>query len=288
MRGNGISRCKGLAVAALSFALVGLPAGARAAPAAPADTAFCGALFSDYIFRGVTQSPRCAPPPTAEPVKLNSVGTLRKRAPSEPATLYSVGTLYHPFVALAVGGGRSKTNFDVEPPVNFNGTGFVFDINGGVLFNLPGTPISIGPRIGWQGSNISGSIENPPTGFLYDVRRSSTFYQEALLQFSINPGNSTRPPTMFPFVTASAGIAEFKLQFTGTSGAFQVTDSPANTGFTGTIGFGMPIYQTLPDGTLAVFTEARFIKTDAFVKLPGRFQTNYQSTSVTAGFRYQW
>jgi hypothetical protein len=94
---------------------------------------------------------------------------------------------------------------------------------------------------------------------------------------------------MFPFVTASAGVAEFNLQFTGTSGAFQVTDSPAITGFTGTIGFGLPIYQTLSDGTLAVFTEARFFShLEAFANLPLRFHSDYQSTNVTAGFRYRW
>lgn len=222
-------------------------------------------------------------------VKLYHVGTRYKPEPEVRQDIGSTIKPFHPFFALAVGGDRSKTNFDVEPPFGVNGSGFVFAISGGGLFDIPGTPTSVGARVGWLGGNTTGSIENPSTGFLYDVKRSSAFYQEALLQFSINPGNSTRPPTMFPFVTASAGIAEFKLQFHGTSGAFQVTDSPTITGFTGTIGFGIPIYQTLSDGTLAVFTEARIIKTDSFdIKLPSRFQSKYQSTNVTAGFRYRW
>ena len=53
---------------------------------------------------------------------------------------------------------------------------------------------------------------------------------------------------MLPFVAASAGIAEFNLKFTGTSGAFQVNDFPAIADSTGTIGFGLPIDQTLSDG----------------------------------------
>ena len=183
---------RGLLSRALSFALVGLPRSPSCAGGCPRRRRSVAPCFQ-IIFFGALHS-------------LRAVFHLRRLNPSNSIRLERYGSAHrrnlphsirlerftNPFVALAVGGGRSKTNFDVEPPVNFNGTGFVFDINGGVLFNLPGTPISNGPRIGWQGGNISGSVENPPTGFLYDVRRSSTFYQEALLQFSINPGNSTR------------------------------------------------------------------------------------------------
>jgi hypothetical protein len=220
--------------------------------------AFCSAISSDYNFRGITQSPRhCV----------------------------------HPYVSVGVGGGTSSTTFVVTPSFDVTGTSLIFDINAGLLIDIPGTIFSVGPRIGWLGGNVTGSTANQPAspGFLYDVKRVWAFYQEALVQVPINLGNSTRTPLMFPYVTASAGIAEVKLQFTGTSGAFQVTDSPTSTGFTGSIGFGIPIYQASPDGTLAFIAEARTIRTNSFdVTLPGRFKSNYQTNSVTAGFRYQW
>ncbi len=257
---SGLISKRGLAHIAtmLSVAIAGLTTGARAAPVTVSwDAPFCSTTSSGQLLRGHTQTLHCL----------------------------------HPFVDVTVGGGMSKTNYDVAPSFDVNGSGFIFGISGGVLVDIPGTIFSVGPRIGWQGGNMSGSIANPPASpsFLYDVKRTSTFYQEMLLQVPINLGNPTQQPNMFPFVAASAGIAEVKLQFNGTSGAFQVTDSPTSLGFTGTLGFGIPIYQSLPDGTLAVFTEARFIKTDSFdVTLPGKFKSNYQSTSVSAGFRYQW
>ncbi|MBI3705926.1 MAG: outer membrane beta-barrel protein [Rhizobiales bacterium] len=246
--------------ALLPLAIVGLSSGASAAPPAASawDTAFCSAISSDYNFRGVTQAPHhCV----------------------------------HPFVSVGVGGGWSTTTFVVTPSFDVNGTSLIFDINAGLLIDIPGTIFSVGPRFGWQGGNVSGSTANQPASptFMYDVKRLWAFYQEALVQVPINLGNSTGSPLMFPYVTASAGIAEVKLQFTGTSGAFQVTDSPTSTGFTGSVGFGIPIYQASPDGALAVFGEARVIKTNSVdVTLPGRFKTDYQSSSVTMGFRYQW
>lgn len=126
-------------------------------------------------------------------VKLYHVGTRYKPEPEVRQDIGSTIKPFHPFFALAVGGDRSKTNFDVEPPFDVNGSGFVFAISGGGLFDIPGTPTSVGARIGWLGGNTTGSIENPSTGFLYDVKRSSAFYQEALLQFSINPEILQKP-----------------------------------------------------------------------------------------------
>lgn len=255
-----IRKCKLVSIAVLlPVVIVGLTSDAHATPPpSPWDVAFCGAIASDYNFRGVTQSSHhCV----------------------------------HPYISVGAGGAWSSTNFAVTPPFDVNGSGVVFDVNGGVLVDIPGTIFSVGPRFGWQGGSVTGSTANQPASptFQYDVKRSWAFYQEALIQVPINPGSPTRQPLMFPFVTASAGIAEVKLQFTGTSGAFQVTDSPTGTGFTGSIGFGMPIFQSSSGGALAVFAEARLIKINGVdVALPGRFKTNYHAQSVATGFRYRW
>jgi hypothetical protein len=242
----------------LSFALIGLNSAARAAPPPPSawDIAFGCAVTKDYIFRGVSQSNHCA----------------------------------HPFIAVEAGAGWSNTNFSsVTPPFNVNGSGFVYGLNAGVLFNIPGTAFMIGPRIGFLGGQTPGSIANPPASpaFIYDVKTLWTFYQEAVVRVPIN--FPMRSPSLFPFITASAGIAEIKTQVTGTSGGTQVTDSATRTGFTFTGGFGIPVVQTVDGAAVDLYLQYRgTVGGDADVNIPGKVRTNYWAQGINFGVELRY
>jgi hypothetical protein len=211
------------------------------------------------------------------------------------------GVTYHPFVGFEVGGGWSNTNFAVNPPFDVTGSGFVYGVNGGVLFNLPGTDVSFGPRIGWQGGNITGSTANPVASpfFMYAVRKAWLFYQEALISIPIHReifgfektflnGNSSQE-VRFPFVTFSAGIAEADIKVTGTSGAFQVTDGGTRTGFTFTAGFGIPINQTFFPGAMDVYLQYRGSLFEPFdVNIPGRVRTDFWVQGLTFGTDFRF
>ncbi len=243
----------------VAYATAGWTTGARAAPPAPSpwDVAFGCATTSDYNFRGITQSNRCV----------------------------------HPFVAVEAGYGWNNTNFDVMPSFDARGTGFNFGLNAGVLIDIPGTSISLGPRIGWLGGNVPGSIANPPAspGFIYDVKTLWTFYQEAVVQFPVPIGGPVRSPVLFPFITASVGIAEVKTQVTGTSGGFQVTDSVTRTGLTFTGGFGVPIAQSIDATAIDLYLQYRAVvlpSTD--VNIPGKVSTDYWAQGIDFGLRFRY
>ncbi|MBI3704611.1 MAG: outer membrane beta-barrel protein [Rhizobiales bacterium] len=209
---------------------------------------------------------------------------------------------FHPFFALEAGGGWSNTNFAVAPPFGVSGSGFIGGINGGVLIDIPGTIFSAGPRIGWQGGNMSGSTANPPASpfFIYDVKTTSIFYQEALLSIPIQRelfgfektflDGAGQISLKLPFVTASAGVAEVRTQVSGTSGAFQVTDSVTRTGFTGTVGVGFPISPVFLGGELDAYAQYRFIALpSATVSIPGQVQIDnrwIQGINFGLEFRY--
>jgi hypothetical protein len=151
----------------------------------------------------------------------------------------------HPFFGGEVGGGWTNTNFGVDPPFSVNGNSFVYGLNGGVLVDIPcSNGASIGPRFGWDGSNLNGSTWYMPTGFAYSVKVNSTFYQEALVRVPINfPGLPSNLTLLFPFVTASVGLAEVHTRTSGTLGDFSINNSTTTPGFTFTGGFGVPIAQ---------------------------------------------
>jgi hypothetical protein len=209
----------------------------------------------------------------------------------------------HPFIGVEVGGGWSNTNFDVMPPFGVSGSGFVGGINGGVLIDIPGTIFSVGPRIGWQGGNISGGISGPTASpfFDYSVKTKSVFYQEALVSIPIQrellgfektfvgPGGE-KTSLRLPFVTASAGIAEVQTQFTGTSGAFQVIDTVNRTGFTGAVGIGMPISPVFLGGELDAYAQYRIIALPTTtVSIPGQVRINdFWVQGITFGLELRY
>jgi opacity protein-like surface antigen len=297
MRGNGISRCKGLAVAALSFALVGLPVGARAAPAAPAapaaDTAFCGALFSDYIFRGLTQSPHCAPPPPPEPVKLYSVGRQ-----IEPAKLYSVGTLVRPptasfagwYISGDVAGSFNKLyqteTFTMTNAVtnqfsdssNVVGGGF----STGFLVPLGNSPILIGP---------SASIEFLRQDTFHTFPGNFFIGQTINGIGTVNGQIGVAKPGLMFFGELGLGVVNVdqKLNFSGpvTSVNQNVTGLNVGFGFT----FQPPSWQ-IAGNRLAIFTQInRIILPAATFENPGSQGYTYRNendiTQVKAGIRVQ-
>lgn len=184
--------------------------------------------------------------------------TLRKKIcpPPEPIKRYSVGTLrtpvspVHPFVGVEIGGGGSKTNFDVAPPFDVNGSRFIIGVNGGVLIDIPGTTFSVGPRVGFLGGFGSGSTSNPAAspGFTYKVEMPwMVFYEGQIGTWIYNPLNNDpfgttpqegRAPLFF---YGSFCAATTKTTVTGTTPGFTVTDSATRSGLTASIGIGIPL-----------------------------------------------
>jgi hypothetical protein len=85
---------------------------------------------------------------------------------------------------------------------------------------------------------MSGTTANPvasPT-FIYKAETQSLFILDGFIEFdkSIVPGH------IFD-MTTSAGVAFDRTKITGTSGAFEVSDTISRTGFTFTIGAGYPV-----------------------------------------------
>lgn len=258
----GLIRPRRLAQLATTFsiAMAGLNTGANAAPPPPSpwDLAFGCAVQSDYIFRGVTQAPR---------------------------------KCVQAYVGVEAGAGWNNTGFNVTPPFNVMGSGFVYGLNAGLLIEIPGTIFSVGPRIGWQGGQTAGNTANPvasPT-FIYDVKTLWTFYQEAVVQVPINFSNTMQSSQLFPFLTASLGLAETKTQVTGTSGAFQVSDSTIRTGLTFSGGVGMPVNVPNLGGPMDVYVQYRkFVFGDGDVNIPGKVTTSYVQQSVNIGARFRF
>jgi hypothetical protein len=215
--------------------------------------------------------------------------------PIRTTNIRSNGSI-HPFFALEGGGGWSNTNFAVAPPFGVSGSSFVGGINGGVLIDIPGTIFSVGPRIGWQGGNMSGSISGPAASpfFDYNVSTTSIFYQEVRISSSgLFPdagflGDSIRGRNITPSV--SVGVAEVQTKFTGTSGAFQVTDTVTQTGFTGTVGIGFPISPAFLGGELDAYAQYRVIALPtATVSIPGQVQiNNFWAQGITFGLEFRY
>jgi hypothetical protein len=276
---SGLIRKRGLAHIAtiLAFAMVGLTSGARAVPVTCSDWSWSSGGHDLRNTRPLL--PRARPGETVA---------------AQPTSV--ADHCLHPFIGVEVGGGWSNANFAVAPPFNVTGSSFIGGINGGVLIDIPGTNFSVGPRIGWQGGNMSGSTFYPPTGFTYAVDNRSVFYQDLMGQIRVQPFGIITP-NRYPglnfsdvFLRGSVGIAEVHTQVTGTSGAFQVTDSVTRTGFTGTVGIGVPISAAFLGGNLDAYTQYRFIDVPSTtVSIPGLVQIDdrwVQSIAFGVAFRY--
>lgn len=181
---------------------------------------------------------------------------------------------FQPFIGIDVGFGGSNADFKTAPPFSVGGSGFVYGINGGVLFDIPGTPISFGPRVGWLGGNMSGSTANPPASptFTYSVLTRWAFYEEGMIQWRPGLsilGRTKEPANVVASITRfwmSMGWAETKTKVTGTSGDFRVSDSTTKTGFTAAVGVGVPIVNT----PLSITAQFRYINVPtANFNIPG-------------------
>jgi hypothetical protein len=220
-----------------------------------------------------------------------------------PPLLAGTGTTVdiQPIVGIYGGGGFPTTNFSVDPQFNVNGSGFVGGGFGGVLLPVPNTNVLIGPRIGIQGSNITGSITSPAASplFTYTVRTDWMAYQEGFIRFAgfkIADNESPRPADRAffsydyfnninsgPFVTGSLGIAESGTSIKGTSGAFSVTDNVVRTGITFTVGAGVPVV-TLYDGSVIdLFAQYRGTQFISTVNIPGGVNIGSFTNEVDVG-----
>jgi hypothetical protein len=173
---------------------------------------------------------------------------------------------------------------------------------GGVLIPVPNTNIFMGPRLGWQGGNISGSIVAPPASpFTYKVTTNSIFYQEAMVEipffqdlyhrlYDEPPAQKLAyPPNLFlPFVTASAGIAEVHTDVKGTLGGFSVTDGGYRPGITLTTGLGVPVGVVMNGATVDVFVQWRGTMTTATVNIPGSVPQVYWVNGIDFGVQFRY
>lgn len=233
-------------------------------------------------------------------VRPSKSGGLVRRLRQVPCPGTASLTGFHPFVGAEVGVGWSNTNFDVVPNFGVSGSSLIGGINGGFLYYIPGTSISVGPRIGWLGGDMSGTTANPPASpfFDYTVKVRSFFYQEAFISIPIQRevfgfektflDGGASVGLKFPYVTASAGVAEARTQITGTSGAFEVTDSLSRTGFTFTGGIGIPIQQSF-GGTLDAYLQYRgTIFSSGAVDIPGKVTTDYWVQGINFGVQLRY
>jgi hypothetical protein len=207
------------------------------------------------------------------------------------------------FVGADVAGAFQQTNFLVAPPFNVNGSGAMGGVFGGVLIPVPNTNVLMGPRIGWQGGNINGTIVAPPASpFTYTVRTNSVFYQDAMFKvlfpqlYNLIPhaplpaaAPLTYPPNfLFPFITASVGVAEVHTDVKGTLGAFQVGAGDYRPGVTFTTGVGVPV-GFVGDGVAAeVFVQWRGTMSTASVNIPAPVANTYWINGVDFGVQFRY
>jgi Outer membrane protein beta-barrel domain len=253
-----------IAIAAISWCGTILPANAGPPEQqSPWDKAFCSALQEGYAFRGITQ-PRC--------IKV--------------------------YAGVEGGVARSNGYFDVNPPFSVIDTGGVWGVNGGVLFGT-GTPISIGPQVGWYGGNISGSTFYPTSGFDYSVRTRSIVTLEAEATWRllrIGSSKETMPTDKIrlagethylPYpkfegidLHVSLGAASVKTNVNCSCGT---SDSSTTTGFTGAVGIGAPIANT----PISLIAQYRYINVPSSnVYIPGRVPISGNINIFTVGM--QW
>ena len=196
-----------------------------------------------------------------------------------------------PFVGGYFGGGFQNTNFTVNPPFNVNSSGFLGGGFGGVLLPVPNTNVLIGPRLGIQGSNITGSITSPAASpaFNYSVTTNWTAYEEALIK--VQPGWTGEQADLYSArinnvglgFTGSVGVAESGTSVKGTSGTFSVTDNAVRTGITFTAGFTVPVYSSID-----LFAQYRGIQWISNVAIPGAVPIGSYTNEVDLGLQFRF
>jgi hypothetical protein len=168
---------------------------------------------------------------------------------------------------------------------------------GGVLLPVPNTNVQIGPRVGIQGSNITGSIASPAASplFTYTVRADWMAYQEAFIRFGgfkIADNESPRPQDRVYFnhdyfnqmhVTGSAGVAESGTSVKGTSGMFSVTDNVVRTGITFTAGIAVPVVTLYNGAVIDLTAQYRGTQWISTVNIPGAVNIGSYTNEVTVG-----
>lgn len=213
------------------------------------------------------------------------------------------------FVGANVSGDFQQTNFAVAPPFTVNSSGAMGGLFGGALFPVPNTNISIGPRLGWEGGFLQGGIVAPPASpFTYKVTTNSMFYQEAMVKIPVPlfadprspPVSPGYPPALlFPFVTASAGVAEVHTEVKGTLGAFSVVDSGYRPGITLTAGLGVPVdglwryltaFNPAPSDfdSIDLLVQWRGTMTTATVNIPGAVPQAYWVNGIEFGIQLRY
>ena len=204
-----------------------------------------------------------------------------------------------PYVGIEGGIGSSNSNFAVNPPFSVSGTGGVWGVNGGVQFGIPGTPISVGPQVGYYGGNISGSTFYPTSGFDYSVRTRSIVTLEAEATWRllrIGSSKETMPTDKvklagetyyLPYLKfegidlhVSLGAASVKTNVNCSCGT---SDSSTTTGFTGAVGIGAPIANT-PISLIAQYRRTNVPSSDVY--LPGRVPTSGNINIFTFGMKW--
>jgi hypothetical protein len=219
-----------------------------------------------------------------------------------------------PFFGFEGGFGGTTSRFDVSPSFNATGTGGVGGISAGFLTPLPGTNLLVGPRVGFLGGNLGGSVSNPVASpfFTYDTRTNEAVTWEAMFNVGANNLNRFGDVTVAAFggwmyasfqqgltqsgssslitganltnwrqwvMGLSFGGVTANTQVNGTSGAFNVSDSVTRTGFTAALNA-----QYLMTGQLAATANLRYIYLPyRTVNIPGSVAVNEQKFLFTVG-----
>jgi hypothetical protein len=125
-----------------------------------------------------------------------------------------------------VGYGGTTTNFNVSPPFDVNGSGFVYGFSGMVLAGIPHTHLSLGSRISVFGGDMSGSTFYAGSGNTYEVRTRGILTGDIVVQYA--------PESWRSFAgRAFIGIADVRTQTEyGVVRTFTGFDTSTNTGIT--------------------------------------------------------
>jgi opacity protein-like surface antigen len=194
-----------------------------------------------------------------------------------PAFMTTSG--FTPFLGIGGGFRSSSTDFDVTPPFDVSALTGVVDVNGGLLFNLPGSNLFFGPRVGGLFGFGSGSISDPPAspGFTYKVEMPWTVYYEA--EFGAAFHGATMNDTR---VHASVGGATVNTLVTATAGGFSVDSNVTRTGVTASLGIDVGV-----SPSLSVGGQVRYINVPSGpVDIPGTVPISSNVFIATVGLTW--
>jgi hypothetical protein len=239
-------------------------------------------------------SPPPAPPYPFPCYETRKLRTTNIRTQPEPTKLYSVGTLFKPYVGVEGGGGWQHSSLDVIPPFDINGQGAVGGIFGGILLRPPGAPVSFGFEVGSLFGNIGGTTEHPAASLtgIYSTDFSRAIFLEGSAQIDWNalfPGSrqqeSDRLALQILYSRVSAGIATIQTDIHGVGAGFDARDSFTRTGFTGSVTLGAHI----PNTSLDVFGRYRYINVPQVdVLIPGRVPLSGDIHMFTGGLQFNF